>query len=190
MLPIKSWFFWPMDIFKRLCSLGAPGIFVFCCKLLNLTWLSRGCCLPLIYCRHLWPIFIEFKTSTAEFLLVRSFSCICTKIWHVKGGCRSNKHHSYATIIVQVPPRLPPQLHNMCNSRIVIHTNRKQLVCLGRKLCSLHWVAEQCISTTLTERFAEREIGWPEVSEWDAAAHSGNPGQTIVSWHELCLHGS
>ena len=117
--------------------------------------------------------------------------CVCTKIWHVKGGCRSNKHHSYATIIVQVPPRLPPQLHNMCNSRIVIHTNRirKQLVCLGRKLCSLYRVAEQCKYTTLTERFGEREIGWPEMSEWDAA-HSGNPGQTIVSWHELCLHGS
>ena len=50
MFTIKS----PMDIFERLCSLGAPGIFVFCYKLLNLTWL---------------PLFIEFKASTAEFLL-------------------------------------------------------------------------------------------------------------------------
>ena len=29
MFPIKSWYFWPMYIFNRLCSLGAPGIFVF-----------------------------------------------------------------------------------------------------------------------------------------------------------------
>ena len=40
--------------------------------------------------------------------------CVCTKIWHVKGGCRSNKHHSYATIIVQVPPRLPPYSCTIC----------------------------------------------------------------------------
>ena len=68
MFPIKSWLFWHMDIFERLCSLGAPGTFVFCSKLLNLTWLLRGCFLPLILWHHLWPIFIEFKTSTAEFL--------------------------------------------------------------------------------------------------------------------------
>ena len=54
MFPIKSWLFGPINIFKRLCSLGAPGILVFCYKLLNLTWL---------------PLFIEFKAFTAESLL-------------------------------------------------------------------------------------------------------------------------
>ena len=68
MFPIKSSYFWPIYIFKRPCGLGAPGIFIFCSKLLNLTWLPRGCCHPLILWRYLWPIFIEFKTSTAEFL--------------------------------------------------------------------------------------------------------------------------
>ena len=77
MFPIKSSYFWPIYIFKRPCSLGAPGIFVFCSKLLNLTWLPRGCCHPLILWRHLWPIFIEFKTSTAEFLQVLSPSTHC-----------------------------------------------------------------------------------------------------------------
>ena len=134
MFPIKSWLFWPMVIFKRLCSVGAPGIVVFCRKLLNLTWLPRGCCLPqspkcvegdtsgitpsvfsiwkpagrirfvqsetthqvvlplsplsprnkvLILWRHLWPIFIEFKTSTAEFLLCTS---ICQPFFFASVG--------------------------------------------------------------------------------------------------------
>ena len=60
MFPIKRWLFGPMNIFKRLCSLGAPGILVFCYKLLNLTWL---------------PLFIEFKAFTAESLLA-------LPIWH------------------------------------------------------------------------------------------------------------
>ena len=70
MFPIKSLYFWPIYIFKRPCGLGAPGIFVFCSKLLNLTWLLRGCFLPLILWRHLWSIFIELETSTADFLLL------------------------------------------------------------------------------------------------------------------------
>ena len=40
MFTIKSWFFCPMDIFERLCSLGAPGILVFCYKLLKLDMTS------------------------------------------------------------------------------------------------------------------------------------------------------
>ena len=72
MFPIRSWLFCPMDTLERLCCLGVPGIFVFCSKLLNLTWLPRGCCLPLILWRHLWPIFVEFKTSTAEYGWIRS----------------------------------------------------------------------------------------------------------------------
>ena len=63
MFPIKSWLFWPMDISKRLCSLGAPGIFVFCYKLFNLAWL---------------PLFIEFKAFTAESLLTSGHHATCT----------------------------------------------------------------------------------------------------------------
>ena len=63
MFPIKSWLIWAMDISKRLCSLGAPGIFVFCYKLFNLTWL---------------PLFIEFKAFTAESLLTSGHHATCT----------------------------------------------------------------------------------------------------------------
>ena len=84
MFPIKIWLFWPLDNSKRLCSLGAPGIFVFCSKLLNLTWLPRGCCLPLILWRYLWPIFLEFKTLTAEYLLAGFFYWPITRHWFLK----------------------------------------------------------------------------------------------------------
>ena len=53
-----TYFIWPIDIFKRVCSIvgaSAAGIFAVLWLTFKLTRLPRGCCLPPVVCRHLWP---------------------------------------------------------------------------------------------------------------------------------------